>query len=777
MVPPRRSVLAALLAATFVLLPSLGAQARVETLAWEANSGSFAGFLIYSGSHPHVYDTLIDVGLPEPDDGVYEHTVDVEDDAIVYLAVAAYDERDRVGEPSAPVLRMPATLPITVVPFGSTGDLPVLGDWQGDGRTDVGVARPEPPYLRFYFDDGSGSAEASPSRLFGSAESDAPIVGDWTGDAVATAGTLRIDGTELTWRLDDGFATEFEFGSAFGLPMISRHGRSDGDGPTVVTEVAGRLEYRIANADGTERQGFSFGDGVPVGATPLLADWWDEGVDLGGYAFAEAGRLIFVRSGGGPVPTTRFAFGDAALDEPVSGDWNGDGFGDVGVLRRVGNQLVYLLITWPFSCPNGVVEPGEWCDDGNAQDGDGCSSACRLEAPTGEDGDGDGVEDFGDNCPAVDNADQLDGDGDGLGDVCDFQSCGNGLVEVGESCDDGNVEDGDGCSSLCALEACGDGVQQSMEFCDDGNLLTEVCAYDEPSCFVCTASCEFEPGEISYCGDGDLDPFHEECDDGNDDSSDACLNGCLIADCGDGKVHEGFEECDDSNIHDGDGCSSTCTVEECGDGTIQAELGEVCDDGNTVSGDGCSSVCFEEFCGDRVVQPDLGETCDDGNAEPGDGCSAVCQLESLDLSLLDFTVPSHSQADESFAVEVSLMNLASTVVGAVRVVFLLSDEPDPVFGVAEEVYECSLDDVEPDELRVCGAPSVVVPPSLAPEPDETQLLHWAVCLEPSGSFGGEVACEPGGTLIVPEPSAGLVQATALGALAWLCRRRRASSPS
>ena len=32
-------------------------------------------------------------------------------------------------------------------------------------------------------------------------------------------------------------------------------------------------------------------------------------------------------------------------------------------------------------CGNGTLEPGEWCDDGNPDDGDGCSSACIYEAP------------------------------------------------------------------------------------------------------------------------------------------------------------------------------------------------------------------------------------------------------------------------------------------------------------------------------------------------------------------------------------------------------------
>jgi cysteine-rich repeat protein len=46
--------------------------------------------------------------------------------------------------------------------------------------------------------------------------------------------------------------------------------------------------------------------------------------------------------------------------------------------------------------------------------------------------------------------------------------CGNGLVETGEQCDDGNPSAGDGCDA-CAFERCGDGVVDPGEPCDDGN--------------------------------------------------------------------------------------------------------------------------------------------------------------------------------------------------------------------------------------------------------------------------------------------------------------------
>jgi len=57
-----------------------------------------------------------------------------------------------------------------------------------------------------------------------------------------------------------------------------------------------------------------------------------------------------------------------------------------------------------------------------------------------------------DNCPDAFNVNQSDIDGDGVGDVCDLETCGNGVVEMGETCDDGNGLDGDGCSSICAVE-------------------------------------------------------------------------------------------------------------------------------------------------------------------------------------------------------------------------------------------------------------------------------------------------------------------------------------
>jgi len=47
--------------------------------------------------------------------------------------------------------------------------------------------------------------------------------------------------------------------------------------------------------------------------------------------------------------------------------------------------------------------------------------------------------------------------------------CGNGIVDPGEQCDDGNRIDGDGCEADCTAPFCGNGIVDPDEQCDDGN--------------------------------------------------------------------------------------------------------------------------------------------------------------------------------------------------------------------------------------------------------------------------------------------------------------------
>jgi cysteine-rich repeat protein len=69
--------------------------------------------------------------------------------------------------------------------------------------------------------------------------------------------------------------------------------------------------------------------------------------------------------------------------------------------------------------------------------------------------------------------------------------------------------------------------------------------------------------DVIACGDGVMEGA-EQCDDGNDDNTDACLDTCVAARCGDGFVELGVEQCDDGNTNNNDACRNNCTHNGCG---------------------------------------------------------------------------------------------------------------------------------------------------------------------------------------------------------------------
>jgi len=86
-------------------------------------------------------------------------------------------------------------------------------------------------------------------------------------------------------------------------------------------------------------------------------------------------------------------------------------------------------------------------------------------------------------------------------------TCGDGVTNPGEQCDDGGLVDGDGCDSNCTFTACGNGVQTAGEECDDGNLGPGDC---------CAASCQHE-ATGSACDDGN------PCTNGDGCAAGACV--------------------------------------------------------------------------------------------------------------------------------------------------------------------------------------------------------------------------------------------------------------
>ena len=181
-------------------------------------------------------------------------------------------------------------------------------------------------------------------------------------------------------------------------------------------------------------------------------------------------------------------------------------------------------------CGDGVVGPGEDCDDGP---GNAIDAVCRPD--------------------------------------CVLSSCGDGVLGPGEACDDGNPIDDDACSNDC-FSNCGDGVVNSGEACDDGNAIED----DD-----CTTSCA-----PPTCGDGiRQEKFGEECDDGPENSyTAACTGYCKDARCGDGFVGP-TEQCDPGGNVETEDCDFDCRHPRCGDGKINEAALEDCDgNGSPVNG-------------------------------------------------------------------------------------------------------------------------------------------------------------------------------------------------
>jgi subtilisin family serine protease len=87
-----------------------------------------------------------------------------------------------------------------VLDFGLPGDTPVAGDWNGDGRDDMGMVRynPERQGLDWCLDTANNGYLAEEVRHFG-LYGDVPVAGDWNNDGREEMGVVR-GGT--SWWLD-----------------------------------------------------------------------------------------------------------------------------------------------------------------------------------------------------------------------------------------------------------------------------------------------------------------------------------------------------------------------------------------------------------------------------------------------------------------------------------------------------------------------------------------------------------------------------------------------
>ncbi|MBX3085093.1 MAG: DUF2341 domain-containing protein [Anaerolineae bacterium] len=211
--------------------------------------------------------------------------------------------------------------------FGAATDLPVAGDWNGDGIDTIGIYRTSTG--QFFLTDAQNAPLTVDYNFVFGVPGDTPIVGDWDGDGKDGVGVFRPTNglIYLTNNLATGFAA---YTMVLGSPGdVGIAGDWDGDGKATPGV------YRPSN------QQFYLTN--QVCNCSVFADY---SVGLG-----------------------------IAGDVPFTGDWNGDGITGIGVFRPT-NGITYLKhdptqsgfadINFVYGIANDKPIAGHWTDAGGA---------------------------------------------------------------------------------------------------------------------------------------------------------------------------------------------------------------------------------------------------------------------------------------------------------------------------------------------------------------------------------------------------------------------------
>ncbi len=166
--------------------------------------------------------------------------------------------------------------------FGSPGDIPITGDWDGNGTTTIGVYRPTT--ATFYLRNTNSPGPSTGGFTFGS-PGDIPITGDWDGNGTTTIGVYR---------------------------------------PTTAT-----FYLRNTNSPGPSIGGFAYG---AVGSAPVTGDWDGNGTTTIGVRKVGTAAFYLRNANSAGASIGGFAFGVVG-DRPITGDWDGNGTTTVGVHR------------------------------------------------------------------------------------------------------------------------------------------------------------------------------------------------------------------------------------------------------------------------------------------------------------------------------------------------------------------------------------------------------------------------------------------------------------
>jgi hypothetical protein len=226
------------------------------------------------------------------------------------------------------------------------------------GGATVGAFRPTNGFV--YLRNANSTGFADNEFFYGIAE-DIPVVGDWDGDGIDSVGIYRGGVFYLRNSNSTGFADfQYAFGATGDVPIA---GDWDGDGVDTVGLVRGNQVFlKNANAGGVPDVAFVYGS---PGDLPIAGDWNGDGIDTIG-AYRPTNGFVYLRNSNSEgVADVEFFYGQAS-DVPVAGDWNGDGVDTVGIVRggiwflRNSNSTGFADIQFAYGVAGDVPIVGNW---------------------------------------------------------------------------------------------------------------------------------------------------------------------------------------------------------------------------------------------------------------------------------------------------------------------------------------------------------------------------------------------------------------------------------
>jgi serine-aspartate repeat-containing protein C/D/E len=207
------------------------------------------------------------------------------------------------------------------IKFGLAGALPITGDFDGDGKADVGVFLDG---LWLIDLNGNGRWDENDLQIRLGSRGDLPVTGDFDGDGKTDIGIFGP-----AWSGDAA-----SIASEAGLPDAGNQNTNAAKNLPAVRPALGFCTM-LRTAKGTPRSELVdhvFHYGI-AGDVPLTGDWNGDGIDTIGIF--RRGHWVLDTDGDGQFSSSDAVFDlGTEQDLPVVGDFNGDGIDEIGVYRR-----------------------------------------------------------------------------------------------------------------------------------------------------------------------------------------------------------------------------------------------------------------------------------------------------------------------------------------------------------------------------------------------------------------------------------------------------------